>query len=126
MDLLYIPISSTLPLRSIPAGELLVQSVCQNGLPPQIKDLKWSPGQQHTEFITREHKGPCNLLCTAGERHLRVWSFASPKAASSATVVAGSTVFHLSAFESSALCLSVFSLYISHIFCWSRICLFIH
>lgn len=92
--------------RSIPGGELLVQSTCQNGLPPQIKDLKWSPGQQYTEFITREHKGPCNVLCTAGDKHLRVWSFSSPKAASSATLVAGGAYCSvLPSFLSSLLCL---------------------
>lgn len=68
---------------------LLVQTVCQNGLPPQIKDLKWSPGQQFSEFISRELKGPCDLLCTAGERHLRVWSFSRPKSGQGAAVVGG-------------------------------------
>ena len=57
---------------------MAVQVGCQNGLPPQILDLKWSPTQQYTEFISREHSGPCDLLCTAGERHIRVWSFRRP------------------------------------------------
>lgn len=71
------------------SGELLAQAACQNGLPPQIKDLKWSPGQQFTEFITRDHKGTCDLLCTAGDRHLRLWSFSRAKKAPGAAVVAG-------------------------------------
>ena len=71
------------------SGELLAQAACQNGLPPQIKDLKWSPGQQFTEFITRDHQGTCDLLCTAGDRHLRLWSFYRAKKAPGAAVVAG-------------------------------------
>jgi hypothetical protein len=68
------------PPRAVPSGTLILQSTCQNGLPPQIKDLKWSPGQQFTEYITRDHSGRCDLLCTAGDRHIRVWSFRRPGA----------------------------------------------
>ena len=77
------------PCRSVPSGALVLQTVCQNGLPPQIRDLKWSPGQQFTEFITREHSGPCDLICTAGERHIRVWSFSRPGPGPPAAVVGG-------------------------------------
>lgn len=75
--------------RSVSSGALLAQAVCQNGLPPQVKDLKWSPGQQFTEFVTRDHQGACDMLCTAGDRHLRLWSFSRSKSATGATVVAG-------------------------------------
>lgn len=65
-------------LRAVPSGVFICQTTCQNGSPPQIKDLKWSPGQQFTEYITRDHSGRCDLLCTAGDRHIRVWSFRRP------------------------------------------------
>lgn len=32
----------------VSTGLLLVESVSQNGLPPQIKGIAWSPSQQHT------------------------------------------------------------------------------
>lgn len=37
-----------LGIWAISSGLLLIDGVCQNGLPPQIKGLAWAPTQQHT------------------------------------------------------------------------------
>ena len=42
--------------------------------------MQLSPLQQYTEFITREHDCPCDVLVTAGTHHLRFWSFRRPQA----------------------------------------------
>jgi WD40 repeat protein len=44
----------------------VAETSCQHGIPPQIKWLEYCPGQQHTEYITREHAGLCDLFATAG------------------------------------------------------------
>lgn len=45
---------------------LVVEVPCQHGIPPQIKWMEYCPGQQHTEYVTREHAGLCDLFVTAG------------------------------------------------------------
>jgi WD40 repeat protein len=45
---------------------LIVEMPCQHGIPPQIKWIDYCPGQQHTEYITKEHAGLCDLFATAG------------------------------------------------------------
>lgn len=45
---------------------LILESPAQNGIPPQIKWIDYCAGQQHTEYIIREHAGLCNLFATAG------------------------------------------------------------
>ena len=47
-------------------GKLLASSPTQHGIPPQIKWMAYCPAQQHTEFITREHAGLCDVFATAG------------------------------------------------------------
>jgi hypothetical protein len=62
----------------IATGAKIVEQSSQHGIPPQIKWLAYCPGQMHTEFITREHAGLCDLFATAGEHHLRIWSYRRP------------------------------------------------
>lgn len=45
---------------------LVAETPCQHGIPPQIRWLEYCPGQQHTEYITREHAGLCDLFASAG------------------------------------------------------------
>ena len=49
------------------SGDMVTQMPCQHGLPPQIKWVEYCPGQQHTEYITKEHAGLCDMFVTAGE-----------------------------------------------------------
>lgn len=56
-------------------GNKVLEMSCQHGIPPQIKWLAYCPAQQHCEYITREHAGLCDLFVTAGEHHLKIWSF---------------------------------------------------
>eukprot|EP01035_Chromulina_nebulosa_P020489 gene20489-26582_t len=62
----------------VSSGELVVKVGTQHGIPPQLKALIWCPIQQYTEYITRNHKGLSDVLCTVGERHIRLWSFMRP------------------------------------------------
>lgn len=36
------------------------------GLPPQIKWMRYSPGQHFTQHITKEHAGLCDVFATTG------------------------------------------------------------
>ena len=56
----------TMGVWSIPQGELVIRIGCQNGLPPEIRDLQWSPNQVYTEFVGADHMGLCDLLLTSG------------------------------------------------------------
>jgi hypothetical protein len=60
-------------------------------------DLQWCPAQQYTEWITREHSGACDVICTAGERHLRLWSFRRPPVLQGTTATAAANVQSTSA-----------------------------
>lgn len=51
------------------SGELLAETSAAAGVPPQVRCLLWAPSEQ-----TLPCSAPCQLLCTAGERHLRLWS----------------------------------------------------
>ena len=62
-------------LFNLQTGEKVIETSCQHGIPPQIRWIAYCPAQQHTEYITREHAGLCDLFVTAGEHHLRLWSF---------------------------------------------------
>ena len=66
-------------------GSYLVESRCQNGIPPQIKGMKWAPNQQYTEYISASNQGLCDVLCTVGEHHLKLWSFKRPTVTSIGT-----------------------------------------
>lgn len=68
----------TLGVFSILTGERVAEATAANGAPPQISTLLWSPGSQSTEFITREHDGECDVLVSAGFRHLKFWSLRRP------------------------------------------------
>ncbi len=65
----------TLGVFLVSTGELCCDATTANGSPPQIYSLAWSPGQQSTEYITRDHDGECDVFVTAGFRHLKFWSF---------------------------------------------------
>lgn len=58
----------------VASGQKMSEVAAQHGLPPQIKWIAFCPAQQHSEFVTREHAGLCDLFATAGEHHLRLWS----------------------------------------------------
>ena len=45
---------------------LVKEMPCQHGIPPQIKWMEYCAGQQHTQFVTREHAGLCDMFATAG------------------------------------------------------------
>ena len=36
------------------------------GLPPQIKWIRYAPGQHFTQFITKEHAIACDMFGTTG------------------------------------------------------------
>lgn len=64
----------------IATGELLIETSIQNGLPPQITSLICAPTRSYTDYITRQHTGYCDLFATAGDHHMRLWSFRRPVA----------------------------------------------
>lgn len=70
--------SHTMGIWSIATGQLVHTTTCQHGLPPQIKNMVWSPEQHYTDYITKTHSGVCDIICTVGEHHLRLWSFRRP------------------------------------------------
>jgi len=57
----------------VSSGLLIRDSVCQNGLPPQIHDISWAPAQQFAGYINKESSGMCDVFCTVGENHLKFW-----------------------------------------------------
>ncbi len=61
-----------------PSSAYLVAATTQNGIPPQVKGMKWAPHQEYTEYITKSNRGLCDVGCTAGEHHLKLWSFRRP------------------------------------------------
>lgn len=65
----------TMGLWDIESGTLMFSTPCHSGVPPQIKSLKWCPAQQHASFISKDAKGMCDVFCTTGERHLKLWAF---------------------------------------------------
>jgi hypothetical protein len=63
----------------ISTGLLLAETTSANGLPPQVRCIRWSPGPQDSSYISQEHTGlDCDIICTVGERHLKFWSFLRP------------------------------------------------
>ena len=68
----------TMAVFDVLTGLMLCVTTAQHGLPPQIKSMCFSSAQQYTEHITKEHNCPCDVLVTAGEHHLRFWSFRRP------------------------------------------------
>ena len=59
-------------------GVKIVEAVGQHGLPPQIKWLEYCPAPQHCEYITKDHAGLCDVFASAGDHHLKMWSFRRP------------------------------------------------
>lgn len=68
----------TMAIFDVSTGAMMCTTTAQHGLPPQIKSMCFSDAQQYTEHITKDHSGPCDVLVTAGEHHLRFWSFRRP------------------------------------------------
>jgi WD40 repeat protein len=62
----------------ISSGALIASAPCHNGVPPQIRSLVWAPAQLLTGFISKECRGLCDVIATAGERHLKLWAFSRP------------------------------------------------
>lgn len=56
-------------------SEMITEINCHHGLPEDIRGLCWGPSQVYTEWISREHTSPCDVIATSGEKHLKVWSF---------------------------------------------------
>jgi WD40 repeat protein len=67
--------SHTMGLWDIATLSLVFSTPCHSGVPPQIKSLKWCPAPQHAGYVSKEAQGMCDVFCTAGERHLKVWAF---------------------------------------------------
>lgn len=78
----------TLGIWDIETKTMVLTSPCHSGVPPQIKSLKWCPAPQYAAYISKEAKGLCDVFCTAGERHLKIWAF-NREAASNPKKVAG-------------------------------------
>ena len=57
----------------VSTGLLVRDAQCQNGLPPQIRDISWAPAQQFAGYINKETSGMCDVFCTVGENHLKFW-----------------------------------------------------
>jgi hypothetical protein len=53
-------------------GNLVASLGAANGLPPQIRTLRWCPNPVNTTYINGQG-GVCDMICTAGERHLKFW-----------------------------------------------------
>jgi len=68
----------TMTIFEVSSGNKVIDVSCTHGIPPQIRWLTYCPGQQHTEYVTREHAGLCDLFATAGDHHIRIWSFRRP------------------------------------------------
>lgn len=65
----------TLAVLSIKTGACVVTAGCLHGLPPAVKCLRSCPVPLYTEFVTKAHQGLCDVFVTAGEHHLKLWSF---------------------------------------------------
>lgn len=76
--------NSMLGIFHIRTGNKVLEVPAQHGIPPQLTWLRYCPGQMFTEWITREHSGPCDVFVSTGEHHLRLWSFVRPGTASNA------------------------------------------
>ena len=70
----------------IATGAKLLEQTTQNGIPPMIKFVNYCPAPQYTEYISREHAGQCDVFATAGDHHIRVWSFRRPAVDGDTTV----------------------------------------
>ena len=67
-----------LGIWQLSTGLLLAESVCQNGLPPQINWIAWSPAQQFAGYVSKESSGTCDIICTVGENHIKFWALQRP------------------------------------------------
>ena len=65
----------SLGIWDIRTGSLMLSTPCHSGVPPQIKSLRWCPSPQHAAYVSKDAKGICDVFCTAGERHLKIWAF---------------------------------------------------
>jgi WD40 repeat protein len=70
--------NSMLGVFHLRTGNKVLEVPAQHGIPPQLTWMRYCPGQMFTEWITREHAGPCDVFVTTGEHHLRIWSFVRP------------------------------------------------
>jgi WD40 repeat protein len=60
----------TMGIFDLTNGVKVYSVASSHGIPPQIKWMKYCPSAQHTEYITREHAGLCDLFATAGNSML--------------------------------------------------------
>lgn len=65
----------TLAVLSVKTGACVATAGCLHGLPPAVKCLRSCPVPLYTEFVTKAHQGLCDVFVTAGEHHLKLWSF---------------------------------------------------
>jgi WD40 repeat protein len=73
----------TLGIWSTSSQDLIFSTSSATGIPPQILSLSYCPNFQHTSFICKNHQAAaqshdCDLIVTAGHRHLKFWSFQRP------------------------------------------------
>lgn len=91
----------SLGIWDVNTNQLVCETTSANGIPPQVRSLTWAPATQMGAHISREHHGlgdvfvttgkynysvryrihrfdEC-LICGAGERHLKFWSFQRPQ-----------------------------------------------
>lgn len=71
----------------------VAEAPCQHGIPPQIKWIQYCPSVQHTEYITKEHPGLCDLFATSGANHMRIWSFKRPSSSANNALNDSSLVY---------------------------------
>ena len=74
----------SLGIFEVQTGNLICEAAAHNGTPPQIRAIRWCPVPQDSGFISRDHIGDCDLIVTAGSRHLKYWSFRRPTSFKSA------------------------------------------
>lgn len=71
----------------ISTGRIMVDGACANGDPDILRAIIWSPTQGHNSFVTKDHAGLSDLICTAGARHLKFWSFRRPNRSIPASLI---------------------------------------
>ena len=76
-----------LGIWEIASGLLIAESVAQNGIPPQIRSIQFTPTQQFCSYISRDAQGLCDVIVTAGENHLKFWALKRPVVSKKAPTV---------------------------------------
>lgn len=67
----------TLGIFDLTSGERVISASVLHSLPPMIKSIIWSPCLMAVHN-SKDQCGPVDVIVTAGEHHLRMWSFQRP------------------------------------------------